>query len=105
MSQPPVPQADPFVPPKKGHALELVLGAVIGGVDVVITGVLGLMMSANIANGVWGFAPLVVGLLIPLVLLLNASTRWWGVGILIGYFLTLIVLGGACVAIIASFSG
>jgi hypothetical protein len=47
----------------------------------------------------------VVGLLIPLVLLSNHSTRWWGVGILIGYFLTLIVLGGACVAIIASFSG
>jgi hypothetical protein len=47
----------------------------------------------------------VVGLLVPLVLLLNESTRWWGVGILIGYFLTLIVLGGACVAIIASFSG
>ncbi len=81
------------------------LGAVVGGVDVVITGVLGLVFSANFANGAWGFAPLVVGLLIPLVLLLNESTRWWGVGILIGYFLTLIVLGGACVALIASFSG
>jgi hypothetical protein len=105
MSQPPVPPSDPLVPPKKGHALELVLGAVIGGVDVVITGVLGLVASANFANGAWGFAPLVVGLLVPLGLLLNESTRWWGVGILIGYFLTLIVLGGACVAIIASFSG
>ena len=105
MSQPPVPPADPFVPPEKGHALEVVLGAVIGGVDTVVTGVLGLVMSANFANGAWGFVPLVVGLLIPLVLLLNESTRWWGVGILIGYFLTLIVLGGACVAIIASFSG
>ena len=104
MSQPPVPP-DAFVPPKEGHALELVLGSVIGGVDAVVTGVLGLVMSANIANGAWGFAPLVVGLLIPLVLLLNESTRWWGVGILIGYFLTLIVLGGACVALIASFSG
>ena len=105
MSQPPVPPADPFVPPEKGHTLELVLGAVVGGVDVVIPGVLGLVFSANFANGAWGFAPLVVGLLIPLVLLLNESTRWWGVGILIGYFLTLIVLGGACVALIASFSG
>jgi hypothetical protein len=105
VSQPPVPSADPFVPPEKGHALELVLGAVIGGVDVVVTGVLGLVMSANFANGAWGFVPLVVGLLIPVVLLLNGSTRWWGVGILIGCFLTLIVLGGACVAIIAGFSG
>ena len=105
MSQPPVPQPDAFVPPKKGHALELVVGAVIGGVDVVVTGALGLVISANIANGAWGFAPLVVGLLIPLALLLDASTRWWGVGILIGYFVALIVLGGACVAIIASFSG
>ena len=105
MSQPPVPPAAPFVPPEKGHALELVLGAVIGGVDTVITGVLGLVMSANFANGAWGFLPLVVGLLIPLVLLLNESTRWWGVGILIGFFLTLIVLGGACVALISTFSG
>ena len=105
MSQPPVPQPDAFVPPKKGHALELVVGAFIGGVDVVVTGALGLVMSANIANGAWGFAPLVVGLLIPLALLLDASTRLWGVGILIGYFVALIVLGGACVAIIASFSG
>ena len=105
MSQPPVPPADPFVPPEKGHALELVLGAVVGGVDVVITGVLGLVFSANFANGAWGFAPLVVGLLVPLALLLNESTRWWGVGILIGYFLALIVLGGACVALISTFSG
>jgi hypothetical protein len=51
MSQPPVPPSDPLVPPKKGHALELVLGAVIGGVDVVITGVLGLVASASFANG------------------------------------------------------
>ena len=105
MNQPPAPPSDAFVPPRKGHALELVLGAVIGGVDAVVTGVLGLVLSANTANGAWGFAPLVVGLLIPLALLLHETTRWWGVGILIGYFLTLIVLGGACVAIIASFGG
>ena len=105
MSQPPVPQPDAFVPPRKGHTLELLVGAVLGGVDVVVTGVLGVVVSANIANGAWGFAPLVVGLLVPVVLLFDDTTRWWGVGILIGYFLALIVLGGACVAIIASFSG
>lgn len=112
MSQPPVPSpgfgpppgpAGP--PPKKGHSLELLVGAILGGVDAVVTGLLGVAVSANVANGAWGFAPPVVGLLIPVVLLLNESTRWWGVGILIGYFLTLIVLGGACVALISAFSG
>ena len=111
MSQPPVPSPGlgpppgPAGPPKKGHSLELLVGAILGGVDAVVTGLLGVAVSANVANGAWGFAPPVVGLLIPVVLLLNESTRWWGVGILIGYFLTLIVLGGACVALISAFSG
>ena len=83
----------------------LLVGAILGGVDAAVTGLLGVAVSANVANGAWGFAPPVVGLLIPVVLLLDESTRWWGVGILIGYFLTLIVLGGACVALISAFSG
>ena len=105
MSQPSVPPMGSEPPPRKGHSLELLVGAVLGGADAVVTGILGVIVSVNVSNGVWSFAPPVVGLLVPVVLLLDESTRWWGVGILIGYFLTLIVLGGACVAIIASFSG
>ncbi len=46
-----------------------------------------------------------LGLALPVVLVSRPVTRWWGVGLLIGFFLGLIVLGGACVALIASFSG
>ena len=112
MSQPSVPSPGYGPPPgpagpphKKGHTLELLVGAILGGVDAVVTGLLGVVVAGNIANGTWGFAPPVVGLLVPVVLLFNESTRWWGVGVLIGYFLTLIVLGGACVALISAFSG
>jgi hypothetical protein len=85
--------------------VELLVGAVIGGADAVVTGVLGVIVSANVPNGGWSFGPPAIGLLIPVVLLLNESTRWWGVGILIGFFLTLIVLGGACVALISAVGG
>jgi len=105
MTQPPVPPAGYGAPPKRGHTLELLVGALLGGVDAVVTGVLGVVVAGNVGNGVWSFGPPVVGLLVPVVLLLNESTRWWGVGILIGFFLTLIVLGGACVALISAFSG
>lgn len=106
MSQPSVPPPTGYgPPPKKGHSLELLVGAVLGGADAVVTGILGVVVSTNVANGVWSFGPPLVGLLVPVVLLLNESTRWWGVGILIGFFLTLIVLGGACVALISTFSG
>lgn len=106
MSQPSVPPPTGSGPlPKRGHRLELLVGAVLGGADAVVTGILGVVVATNVTNGVWSFAPPVVGLLVPVVLLLNESTRWWGVGILIGFFLTLIVLGGACVALISSVSG
>ncbi|NUR05793.1 MAG: hypothetical protein HOQ22_16100 [Nocardioidaceae bacterium] len=92
-------------PPRKSHWPEIIGGGFIGGFDAVVSGAIGLAVVTSIENGLWFFLPVVIGLLIPVVLLANAATRWWGVGILIGFFLTVIVLGGACVAIIASFGG
>jgi hypothetical protein len=46
-----------------------------------------------------------IGLLVPIVLLFSPATRWWGVGMLLGYFVTLIVLAGACVALLSSLGG
>jgi len=77
----------------------------LGGVDAVGAGVVGLFFATSIDSGAWFFLPIAVGLLIPIVLMLSPATRWWGAGILIGFFLTLIVLGGACVALISTFSG
>jgi hypothetical protein len=92
-------------PPKQGHWVEILVGAVLGGVDAVGSGLVGIAFAGNIDNGAWFFLPLAIGLLIPVVLMFNAATRWWGVGILIGYFLTVIVLGGACIALIATLGG
>ena len=102
---PPGPPGAQLPPPQPGHWLEILLGAVIGGVDAVASGIVGLFFAGNIDNGAWFFLPLAIGLLIPVVLMLSPATRWWGVGILIGFFLTVIVLGGACVALIATLGG
>ena len=104
MNSPPPPY-QPGPPPKQGHWLEILVGALLGGIDAVASGLIGIALAGNISNGAWFFLPLVIGLLIPVVMMFNASTRWWGVGILIGYFLTVIVLGGACVALIATLGG
>jgi hypothetical protein len=81
-----------------------VVGALLGGVDVVVTSLFGLGVASSMNSGVGLLVGPVIGLLIPVVLLFNRSTRWWGVGMLIGYFLTLIVLGGACAAILFGLS-
>ncbi len=105
-AQPPAPPPGRYgPPPKQGHALELVLGALLGGIDVVLATFVAFGLVGSTSSGVGFLVGPVVGLLIPVVLLFNASTRWWGVGILIGFFLTLIVLGGACVALLSSLGG
>ena len=96
----------PAARPLPAARCPLVVGALLGGVDC---------RGHHAARprcrrqrrhpGSLSFVGPVVGLAIPVVLLFSPATRWWGVGMLIGYFLTLIVLGGACVALIASFSG
>ena len=113
MSQPPGPPPGPppgYGPPgpppaTPGRTLPLVVGALLGGVDIVVTTLLGLGVGGSVDSFSLAFVGPVVGLAIPVVLLFNPATRWWGVGMLIGYFLTLIVLGGACVALIASVGG
>ena len=92
-------------PARQGHTAELVIGGVLGAVLVVVSGLLGLMLTTTTENGAIFFVGPVLGLTLPLVLVSRPVTRWWGVGLLIGFFLGLIVLGGACVALIASFSG
>jgi hypothetical protein len=102
MSHPPPGQ---YVPPtKQGHALELVLGAVLGGVDAVLVTFLAIGLGRSTGLMVGFLIGAVVGLL-PVVLLFRTSTRWWGVGLLLGFFLTLIVLGGACVALLSIVAG
>jgi hypothetical protein len=92
-------------PPKPGHAAELIVGAVLGGVLVLVSGFVGLMLLSITENGAIFFVGTLLGLVLPIVLAARPATKWWGIGLLIGFFLTLIVLGGACVALIASVGG
>jgi hypothetical protein len=74
------------------------LGAVIGAVALPV------LTFAGIA--VFGPGGLVVGplawLVVGVALMFGKSNRPWGLGILIGGFGMLVILGGACVAILAS---
>ncbi|CAN5587107.1 hypothetical protein BH10ACT10_BH10ACT10_27220 [soil metagenome] len=105
---PPPPGGPPYPPgppPKQGHVVELLVGAILGGILLVVSGVLGLTLMGTTDNGVVFFAGPVLGLALPVVLMTRPATKWWGVGLLIGFFLALIVLGGACVALIVGLSG
>lgn len=63
------------------------------------------LMSLGVADAT-GFGALIVALLIVpitgITLVVPDSTRPWGIGILIGWATVLIVLGGACIAILSS---
>ena len=100
---PPAGPAGP--PPKKGHALELVVGALLGAILLGGSGALGLVLMGTTDNGAIFFLGPLGGLALPVALLFRADSKWWGVGLLIGFFLALIVLGGACVAILSSLGG
>jgi hypothetical protein len=77
---------------------------VVGGI---ITVILPLMSLALVDQT--GFGAFIVALLlVPVVglgLLFSDSTRPWGIGILIGWATALIVVGGSCVALLASLDG
>ena len=91
-------------PPRKGHALEVLLGAVIGGVALPVLTVAGAgPLVATLGPGALVLGP---GLLLAvgIGLMIAKETRPWGLGILIGGFLVLIVLGGACVALLTGLS-
>jgi hypothetical protein len=72
---------------------------------LVISALLGLALMTTTENGAIFFVGPLLGLALPVALASRRATKWWGLGLLIGFFLALIVLGGACVALIAGFSG
>jgi len=94
----------PGPPPKRGRGWEIVGGVVVGGILSIVLP----LMSLAIADRA-GFGGFIVALLlvpaIGLGLLFSDSSRPWGLGILIGWAVALIVVGGSCVAIIASLNG
>ncbi|WP_134766670.1 hypothetical protein [Nocardioides sp. 1609] len=89
-------------PPKRSRAPQIILGTLIGGVASVIAPVVGLAASGDTITPV--FVAIAVVPLVAIGLMFSAATRPWGIGILIGWAIVAIVVGGACVALIAALS-
>ena len=91
-------------PPKRSWTWPIVFGALI----TIGATVLGPVVSFALADtvGLFGltfFAPLLC-LVVGIVLVCMDSTRPWGLGLLIGFFVMLIVGAGACVLLIVAFT-
>jgi len=96
----------PGPPPQSGHGMKIFGGIMIGGFATFFLPLLslGIIDSTGIGFG----AIFVALLLVPVIgigLLFGEPTRRWGIGLLIGWAIVLIVVGGSCVAIIASLNG
>lgn len=84
------------------------MGPFVLGAAAVPAGVLASLVAGTGAAGVQGLLGL-LGLALPLGVLVGGlawrPSRWYAVGTLIGLALLLIVLAGACLAILASMGG
>jgi hypothetical protein len=91
--------------PPKGRGWEIFGGVIVGGIASILVPLIVLAIASG-AGSSFGGAELVLGLVIvPLIgagLLFGKATRPWGVGILIGWAIAVIVVGGTCVALIAT---
>ncbi|HWJ66193.1 MAG TPA: hypothetical protein VNT31_05925 [Nocardioides sp.] len=112
MSQPPPPYGAYQQESDRSNKLlgYLLGGLLIGPLLAVACPFLGLSIGSGISGATNDYSdtPLAIGvvaglvapLLIPVPLLFGRRTRPWGVGILLGAALTMIVLGGLCVGFI-----
>ncbi|GAB2972927.1 hypothetical protein [Nocardioides montaniterrae] len=94
------------LPPERGSRKGYLLGAIVGAPALLFA--LGMLtslvtsISPSSGSAATGIIPL-LGFGVPIGLLFNARTRPWGVGILIGYAVLMIVAAGACVLLFALF--
>jgi hypothetical protein len=97
------PQPNPE--PRRGRGWEIFGGVVVGGIAAVLVPLIVVAIASGAGSG-FGGAELVLALVVvPLIgigLMVNKASRPWGLGILIGWAIAVIVIGGSCVAIIAS---
>ncbi|MDQ2722340.1 MAG: hypothetical protein M3Y19_03395 [Actinomycetota bacterium] len=97
---PPPFRAGPPGPPKKTWTGRILLGVLIT-VGATLLGALGFLVPGS-NGGLIGLGLLVpvVCLVVGIVLVCIESTRPWGLGMIIGFFVMLVVGAGACVALI-----
>ena len=95
----------PMPRPEKGRGWEIFGGVVVGGISAILLPLIVLGIASGTGAGFGGVEVLLGLVLVPLVgigLMFGKASRPWGLGILIGWAIAVIVVGGACVAIIAS---
>lgn len=105
--QPPYP-AHPTAPyggpPPRGDRWKIWVGVALAipalMATAMLVGVAGAIDNSGALSGIVGIACLVA----PIVLLFFPATRKIALGLLIGYAVIVIVLGGACVALLSSYS-
>lgn len=108
--QPPMPERNPDDGRTNKIVGYLIGGLVIGPILAVGFPLLGLAIASGATTeddtpfAVGLIAGLAAPILLPIPLLFARPTRPWGVGIMAGAALTLIVFGGLCAAIIYSFN-
>jgi hypothetical protein len=114
MTQPP--GGPPQAPPPWGHypapppqpqppsdGWKIVCGAVIGFAATVLAPFAALGLADSLGFGIF----LLSFVLVPgtgIALLASATTRKWGLGLIIGWAITLVVGAGACVALLSGLS-
>ncbi len=89
-------------PPPGSRRLAYGLGALLIGPAIAVVIPVVMLPLVSTSLGVWLVVAIGVPLAVPLPFLASPRTRPWAVGTLIGVALTLIVLGGACAALLAS---
>ena len=105
--QPPYPSHPPGpygAPPSRGDRWKIWVGVALAIPALMVTfglaAVGGAIDNSGALSGLLGIA----GLIAPIVLLFVPATRKIALGLLIGYAVIVILLGGACVALLSSYN-
>ncbi|HET6626166.1 MAG TPA: hypothetical protein VFG63_07235 [Nocardioidaceae bacterium] len=103
---PPEPSGRPTQPgpAKRNRTALIIFGALISVVATVLGPLAALFLGDSIGFLGAGLLTPVLCLLVGIALLFSERTRPWGLGLLIGFFVMLIVGAGACVLVLMSFS-
>ena len=95
--------APPAQPQPPGDGWKIVCGAAIGVVATVVAPFASLGLADSLGFGIFALS----FILVPatgVALLVSSTTRKWGLGLIIGWAIVLILGAGACVALLSGLS-
>lgn len=95
--------APPSQPQPPGEGWKIICGAVIGVAATIAAPFLALALADSLGFGIFVLSFVVVPVT-GLALLISATTRKWGLGLIIGWAVSLVLGAGACVALLSGLS-